>query len=386
MRSHYCAKYLFALLLLFFVSACNDDNDNTKYRIVLDAGSTKTKLYLYEYAYIDALPEHIIIQTENKVEPGVADINNDDLDNYLGTIFNNDLVLTLKSLTISSGMSPLLNGIQFYSTAGMRALPMTEQAIKNAYIDAWIKNWFATNDITLDESTLDVRTIPGEEEASYGWAAVNFLDNAFQGTLLGSAEIGGASTQIAYLDDIVPNVRIDIANIQYSITGYSYPLGQNVIINDLSSVDACNLVGYTDTATGNYTLCRQAAKILIDSTVTVNTPNAVDIANYDLLSNYYNSAVFFGIENDYSLTALQNSAEVFCSLTWTQAQADYPDVSTNYLPYYCLGAAFQGALLEDSYDLSDTYQTFDPVDNINGTDVDWTYGVLATQSFTLISD
>ncbi|WP_298772599.1 hypothetical protein [uncultured Shewanella sp.] len=385
MQSFRTIKYL---LFIFLISACNDNNNQTQYRIVLDAGSTKTKLYLYQYDELNALPYDIITNTENRVEPGVADVNNTDLNSYLSTIFNDELANTITQLSIANGRNasnPLLNGIQFYSTAGMRALPTSEQAIKNAYIDSWIKNWLATNAIPLNESTLDVRTIPGEEEASYGWAAVNYLENTFQGTLIGSAEIGGASTQIAYIDNTAPNVNINIANTQYSVTGYSYPLGQNVIIADLSPIDACNLVGYTDTATGNYANCRIAAKTMIDDTVTVNTPNAVNIADYDLLSNYYNSAAFFGITNDYSLAALQNAAEIFCELTWTQAQADYPDVSTSYLPYYCMGAAYQGALLEDSYYLSDAYQTFDPVVVINGTGVDWTIGVLATQSFTLLS-
>ena len=386
MRSFQTIKYL---LFIFLITACNDNNNQTQYRIVLDAGSTKTKLYLYQYDELNALPYEIITNTENRVEPGVADVENTQLNNYLSTIFTDELAQTIALLSIEQGRStsnPLLNGIQFYSTAGMRALPTSEQATKNAYINTWIKSWLTTNDIPLNESTLDVRTIPGEEEASYGWAAINYLENAFQGTLLGSAEIGGASTQIAYIDNIAPNVNINIANTQYSITGYSYPLGQNVIIADLSPIDACNLVGYTDTATGNYADCRIAAKTMIDDTVTVNTPDAVNIAYYDLLSNYYNSAEFFGITNDYSLAALQNAAELFCELTWTQAQADYPDVSTSYLPYYCLGAAFQGALLEDSYGLSDTYQNFDPVKTINGTSVDWTIGVLATQSFTLLNE
>ncbi|MCL1124315.1 hypothetical protein [Shewanella surugensis] len=357
--------------------------------MVLDAGSTKTKLYLYEYRYVDSLPYEIITETENKVEPGVADVDNIDLDSYLRTIFNDNLVLTIAQFTITEGKTiddPLLSGIQFYSTAGIRALPESEQATKNAYIDAWIKNWLTTNSIAFNGLTLDVRTLPGEEEASYGWVAVNYLENAFQGTLFGSAEIGGASTQIAYQDDAIPNVSINVANTQYSITGYSYPLGQNVIIDDLYPLDACNLKGYTDTATGDYAECRIAAKTMIDATVTVNTPNAMDVAYYDLLSNYVNSAEFFGLEDDYSLTALQSAAETFCELTWTQAQADSPDVSTHYLPYYCMGAAYQAALLEDSYYLSDAYQTFDPVDSINGTDVDWTIGVLATQSFTLLSE
>lgn len=381
--------HVFSLIFIFLISACNDNNNQTQFRIVLDAGSTKTKLYLYQYDELNALPYDIITNTENRVEPGVADVDNTDLNSYLSTLFNDELAQTITILSIEYGHStsnPLLNGVQFYSTAGMRALPTSEQASKNTYIEAWIKNWLATNDIPLNGSTLDVRTIPGEEEASYGWAAVNYLENTFQGTLLGSAEIGGASTQIAYIDNTAPNVNISIADTQYSVTGYSYPLGQNVIIDDLSPIDACNLVGYTDTATGNYADCRIAAKTMIDDTVTVNTPNAVNIAYYDLLSNYYNSAEFFGITDDYSLTALQNAAEIFCGLTWTQAQADYPDVSTSYLPYYCMGAAYQGALLEDSYGLSDTYQTFDPVDSINGTDVDWTIGVLATQSFTLLSE
>lgn len=396
-------KYLLAMCLLWLVPVSYADKDDRQYRIVLDAGSTKTLLYLYQYDYEDSMPHNINTLIKNRVSPGVADIDNQDLDEYLSRIFNQNLVSNLNNLVKGDGKlaeDAPLSRIQFYSTAGMRALAVDERDEKNRLITAWVKKWLADNLPYLKDTNLDVRTISGEEEAGYTWVATNYLDNHFGGVLKGVAELGGGSTQIAFANAKTPNLLIEVANKKYEVTGESYPLGQNVISKHLAQERACFLKGYpfarfTQTKgnafsdvpnkyAGNYQACRDAAKAMIDRVANIDTPYANDVISYRLFSNFLFSAIFLKIEHDYSLQTLQRAAERYCSLTWEEAQAAYPVVNKEYLALYCMGAAYQGALLEDSYHFSDVNQTLLPQSSIKNIKVTWPIGVLVSQYLSLI--
>jgi|GEM_PF-2326781 len=397
-------KYPFSIIMLFFMSVCYANSDNTQYRIVLDAGSTKTTVFLYQYDYQDALPSNISIVSKSRITPGIADVANSNMHEYLSRIFTNKLAISINEQVIGDGKvveEALLSRVQFYSTAGMRDLPIQEQTDKNLVIRNWINNWVSRELITLTKTNVDVRTISGEEEASYAWVATNYLANGFQGPLQGSLELGGASTQIAYQDIKTPNALVEVGNKKYRLTGLSYPLGQNVISRLLSDIPACYLKGYSSGSfdnytghfmsnaytneSGNYTRCRIAAKAMIDDNVDIITPNATKVSHYQVLTNFIYSAKFFGIVKDYSLSRLQQAGEKFCNLTWADAKDTYPDVNEEYLALYCMGAAYQGALLEDSYHFTQTKQSLSARATINGTKVTWPLGVLVSQFYKALN-
>ncbi len=393
-------KYPLSIIMLFFISVCYANSDNTQYRIILDASSTKTTLFLYQYDYQDARYNNISIISKSRITPGVADIDNSNMHDYLSRIFTDKLAITINERVVGDGKvvdEALLSRVQFYSTAGMRALPIQEQANKNQVIRNWVNNWVSSELVTLNKPNLDVRTISGKEEASYAWVASNYLANGFQGALQGTLELGGASTQIAYQDKKTPNAVIEVGNKKYRLTGLSYPLGQNVISTLLSDVPACYLKGYSnegfnqnsghflsnayDNESGNYTRCRIAAKAMIDDNVDITTPNATKVKRYQVLANFIYSAKFFGITRNYSLSTLQKAGETYCTLTWADAKDTYPDVNEEYLALYCMGAAYQGALLEDSYHFTQANQSLSPQAMINGTKVTWPLGVLVSQFY-----
>lgn len=378
-------KFLFTLLILLFISACNDSNGTKEYRIVLDAGSTSTRLYLYQYNN-SSLPMNIETLLDIKEEPGISDVNTDDLNTYLTDLFNNDVISLIQALTLNENDDVQLSHIQFYSTAGMRALSDTEQNEINENIQQWLINWSIDNNINIDSTNIDVRTLSGGEEATYGWITVNYLNNYFQGELNAVADLGGESTEIAYMNTIAPNVKVRANDTLYSLSAFSYTLGTFALATLMEETDACFLTGYTPTASGDYSLCKAAITTMLETKEDISTPNANNNSQYYVISDYYYVAEAFDILNNYSLAALATAANTFCQISWETAQEQYPDSDQDYLPFYCLIAAFQVTLMNDFYLLEDNTQSFYPADDINGEKATWPIGVIVTQAYQEISE
>jgi hypothetical protein len=381
-------KYILPLVLLLLSSLTYAGTEDRKYRIIVDGSSTRTFLYLYQYDYHDALPYNLKILLKSRIYPGIAMIKNKDIDAYLKRLFHDQLALKLESIAGKDNRGPgalKLSRIQFYTTGGMRALPKSVQDEKNKLIKDWLDKWLMTHSVIMDKADKDIRTLSGEEEAAYAWVGENYLESLFNGSLSGVAMINGASTQIAYQDNKYPNIEVQVANKKYAITGRSFPLGQNVIKETLSKEDGCYLRGFKFSATGNYVRCRVAAKAMINKQRDPGVHNASKVAKYRLYANFYYSAEFFNIEKNYSLAELQKAAEIYCTTTWEDAKENHPGVNRNYLALYCMGAAFQGALLEDTYYFSDDKQELTTKSRINGLKITWPIGALVSQSYRLLN-
>lgn len=360
------------------------DESVSHHRIVLDAGSSKTKLYFYQYDTKGKnSPQHIETLLENKQTPGLANIPLSQLDDYLSQLFTPALAQQLQALSQTAqadAAHTLLEQIQVYSTAGMRLMPEANRNEKNQAVSTWIAQWLSDNHIDFDPSHLDVRTITGAEEGAYAWAAFNYVENNFARQTSGILELGGASMQITYFDQQHSNMTISVGGKSYALASESHLLGQNLIANKLSQFTACQLSGYNETASGNYAVCHHQAVKLIENEPQLALPHAANIHRYALLSNFYYTAQFYGLDEQYSLHQLASQASQFCSLDWQTAQDKYPDVDTSYLAHYCMAAAYQTALLDEGYHLSDK-QNFTPINESNTLEVSWPVGVLVTQDY-----
>ncbi|WP_298772593.1 hypothetical protein [uncultured Shewanella sp.] len=386
-------KFIAIALSLLFIGAYSNvravgsaqlkekNDDTTQYQIVIDAGKDKTKFFLYQYSQYSETPTGIQALNEQVHYPGIADIPILELSDYLDTLFTPTLAHKLQQLMIeSNNHSPPLTRIQFYSTEGMRLLSPQERQSKNTFITLWLTNWVRTYDLKVTPQQIESRTLSGTEEGAYTWVATNYAENHFKGTLSGVAKLGPISSQITYLDPNLTNVTVTVGNNQYPLTSKGFPLGQEVVAKKLAKIDACFLTGYTKTSNGDYFSCKAQLKRLLRQQVNIPVPNATDISHYNLLSNFYYTARFFGIENDYSLNALENQAEKFCNLDWETAKAKYHNVNQKYLANYCLGAAYQSTLLHYNYHISEPQQ-LNPVNEFNHQEITWPMGVILTKQY-----
>jgi Golgi nucleoside diphosphatase len=220
---------------------------NTTHVLMIDAGSQGTRIHLYEFErrLLDSHKEiskalngfKLSIPTTNtrwtnRHKPGLdllASILDDKLlqtalQNYFDPLFH-------FPKTVLSEKQPEWYRYPIYlkATGGLRTLPTQDrlrlvEAVRILFSNTTF-NPFHFADIE------QVRVISGEEEAIYGWAAVNFAmgtlvkDTEGTGTVLnpqrtwGVMEMGGASTQIAFFQnnqDVMANlIKLQIGGARH---------------------------------------------------------------------------------------------------------------------------------------------------------------------------
>ncbi|KAL7268691.1 hypothetical protein RUND412_008671 [Rhizina undulata] len=219
--------------------------------VILDAGSSGTRIYVYEWVERDGnIPWSIQLPDswDNKKSfrnRGIdkfipksntaADIkeNTDSLIGY----FNYLLEYAKPHLAGATDPIPLF----ILATGGMRKLRdinPKEYKKLNITINKVIRQ--VTTSLDLEFEEIVFQTISGEDEALFGWVAVNFNKFHFQdkNPTHGFMEIGGQSAQIAYSPnletDVVdyegPLTRVQIGDKPYDVFVRTWPaLGANAV-------------------------------------------------------------------------------------------------------------------------------------------------------------
>ncbi|EGO21215.1 hypothetical protein SERLADRAFT_417574 [Serpula lacrymans var. lacrymans S7.9] len=196
-----------------------------RFGIVIDAGSSGSRLQIYSWKDPSVvLKEHgdDVRRTLPKVDKGVKEGEEWITKVEPGIIA---VILGLSSFAdnpdgVASYLAPLLEHARSHippslesetplfllATAGMRLLTPIQQARIIHSACHYLK---ASSSFRIDDSSPDgpcgssVQIITGEEEGLYGWIAVNYLMDGFNGqnenrTTYGFLDMGGASTQIAF--------------------------------------------------------------------------------------------------------------------------------------------------------------------------------------------
>ncbi|KAF2129273.1 hypothetical protein P153DRAFT_16447 [Dothidotthia symphoricarpi CBS 119687] len=189
-----------------------------RYGVVLDAGSSGTRVYIYRWlnsdtarkqatdAQLHTLP---VIETDKKwtkkIHPGIStfgehphDVGRDHLDKLLSH--------ALKKIPQQDvPNTPLF----LLATAGMRILPDGQRKAVLKEVCDYAKT---NTKFQLPDCDVHIQVIPGETEGLYGWIAANYLLGGFDQpekhdhgkghNTYGFLDMGGASAQIAF----APNV------------------------------------------------------------------------------------------------------------------------------------------------------------------------------------
>jgi hypothetical protein len=229
------------------------------YSIIIDAGSTGSRLHLFQYETENSLPEIKEIFSES-IKPGLSSFshNPEAAGEALKKLLD-DATASLKNLSIDPQSVPL----SVLATAGMRILPTENQTAIYQSVNHYIKNNYA---FPIDQ----IETITGKMEGVYGWLDVNYLAKNFtdKTNTVGSIDMGGASTQIAFAtqDTSKPNdeVTVKIGPNSYTIFSKSFlGLGQDqalAAMNKDTAADTCYPMNYPMSRNSpmgnfNFTVC-----------------------------------------------------------------------------------------------------------------------------------
>ncbi|XP_006893061.1 PREDICTED: ectonucleoside triphosphate diphosphohydrolase 3 [Elephantulus edwardii] len=199
-----------------------------KYGIVLDAGSSRTTVYMYQWPAEKENNTGVVSQTFrcSVKGSGISSYANNPED--VPKAFEDCMQKVKEQLPAHLHAS---TPIHLGATAGMRLLRLQNETAANGVL-ASIQNYFKSQPFDFRGAQI----ISGQEEGVYGWITANYLMGNFLEKNLwhmwvhphgvettGALDLGGASTQISFAVDEKAGLNTsDI--VQVSLYGYEYTL------------------------------------------------------------------------------------------------------------------------------------------------------------------
>lgn len=372
---HRLFTFFFALLILVSsVHAKAPSCEGHECIAIVDAGSTGSRIHIFSYNRDTTnTPVNIKEVWTKKIKPGFATIEP-----------NKNTVAAYLTLLVANAPNQDLP-LYFYSTAGMRLLPLPKQQALYQELRAWFAQQSAWK-------LVDARTITGNEEALFDWLSVNY----HLGTLetpqhsIGVMDMGGASVQVAFrthegVSKNISNLSFTIYGQQINLSVHSFlGLGQNEMSHQFLNSPNCFAHDYplpnSEQGQGNALSCEKDISSLInnvhhvDSTIKpLLAKDPVD-AWYAIggISNLLNNNVFhFDGEQFSNQDLLDQANNQVCNQQWDNLNSQYPN--NDYLYGYCLFSSYYYALMVDGYGIfPETPVHYVPENQT----LDWTVGAV----------
>ncbi|PSK59446.1 Golgi apyrase [Elsinoe australis] len=185
-----------------------------RYGVILDAGSSGTRAYVYRWLKpekakekadkgdLGKLPElHTKKKWTKKIHPGVSTFG--EKPEMVGNDHLKELVEHALKVVPHDEVED--TPIFMLATAGMRLLPDQQRKDVLSNVCSYLRR---TTKFQLPDCDLHIQVIPGQTEGLYGWVAANYLlggfddpnehDHGKEHHTYGFLDMGGASAQIAF--------------------------------------------------------------------------------------------------------------------------------------------------------------------------------------------
>jgi hypothetical protein len=350
---------------------------NENYSIFVDAGSTGSRLHIFQYDVSAPMPILNEVFSEN-VKPGLSSLVDDPerVREEIKTLSDSAIrFLQLKHVDVNTVPFNL------FGTAGMRLLPNDKQQTIYTNITTYLKANYSF-------ATGEVKTIPGKMEGFYGWLDVNYLAGNLQNhqPTIGSIDMGGASTQIAFAtqDQSKPDdeVTVNINNHQYVVFSKSFlGLGQDqardMMIADQGS-SACYPKNYEyksnppESGKFDFADCAPIYQNIIQNQQVEQQMLSTKGQSFVAYSGIYYTYNFLKIITTPYQADVEKRIHDVCNETWEQLKTDYPKEADKYLSAYCANTVYQDQLLYTAYHLQGNQLTI--TTQLNQKDIDWILG------------
>ncbi|KAK1795128.1 hypothetical protein P4O66_010308 [Electrophorus voltai] len=407
-----------------------------KYGIVLDAGSSRTTVYLYQWPAEKENNTGVVTQTNmcQVKGPGISEMNTESWKNLMKCMGNITETVPLSQRNSTS--------IFLGATAGMRLLHQKNEAAANIILVA-LQEYLHSLPFDFQNASI----ISGQEEGLYGWITVNYLMGNFLEKNIwnawvhahgartqGSLDLGGASTQIAFA---APDntrgkdlVQVALYGYEYNIYTHSflcygkneaekkvlaelakkssnwshinhpcYPAGYNITMkaSDVfgsectkSQAPAQNgpernitFVGQSDPA-----MCKRLVRRIFDLNSCHGKENCSFEGVYQppvtgdfmAYAGFYHTAKALNVSGSNSLEKFNATMRSVCSMDWKTLKNSYklPEV---HLKSVCYSANYVHTLLVDGYKFnSDNWENLNFKKEINNTSIAWSLGYMLAQS------
>lgn len=167
-------------------------SEKTAYHVLIDSGSTGSRIYIYQYEEDDPL-RSLMEVAHKRVRPALSEFFED----YRGLKKQMQQLLRFAESYVDETKRSRTS-LSLQATAGLRIMPIHEQE----WLISHVRTILSAS--SFDVVPFDTRVLTGGEEALFGLLATNaaFGDlslHSAQGLLLGAADLGGSSQQIAFM-------------------------------------------------------------------------------------------------------------------------------------------------------------------------------------------
>ncbi|KAG5271929.1 hypothetical protein AALO_G00185710 [Alosa alosa] len=413
-----------------------------KYGIVLDCGSSRTTVYVYEWPAEKENNTGIITETVkcNVKGPGISDLGrNSSQDEETWKHFKSCMVQVKEKIPAFKHNS---TSIFLGATAGMRLLQLQNETASNTILQD-MRNYLQSLPFQFQNASI----ISGEEEGLYGWITVNYLMNNFLerdlwnswvrphgAKTVGSLDLGGASTQIAFTttDDAMGEGLTKVTLYGYDYTVYTHSFlcfGKNEAektvlakfvqgSTDLNNVqNPCYPVGFNITMTeefifgsectkdlrisnyspernitifggGDAAECRNAVRQIFNLSSCDGSQNCSFNGVYQppvsgqfmAYAGFYYTAWALKLVGAPTLDKFNSTLWSFCSMDWTKLKRNY-NINEKHLKSYCYSANYVYTILVDGYKFNTaSWNDIRFERQVKNTSIAWTLGYMLTLS------
>nr|XP_013810470.1 PREDICTED: ectonucleoside triphosphate diphosphohydrolase 1 isoform X5 [Apteryx mantelli mantelli] len=324
---------------------------NIKYGIVLDAGSSHTNLYVYDWPAEKENNTGVVQQVE------VCKVEGSGISGYSQATekAGPSLMQCLRRAeeVIPPNQHPE-TPIYLGATAGMRLLSLEDKSAADKVLSSVEK--------TLRSAPFNfqgARIISGQEEGAYGWITINYLLGSFKQSgwtkflhtlksvseTSGALDLGGASTQITFVPDEIPYESPE-SWLHFRLYGKDYKV-------------------YTHSF-----LCYGKDQAL-------KRKLARDLQAF---SAFYFVMNFLNLTSEKSPVALDKVASAvqsFCARPWQEVKPAYRQIKEKYLSEYCFSGTYILSLLQNGYEFTEeNWQRIHFLEKIGSSDAGWTLGYM----------
>ncbi|KAL3060562.1 hypothetical protein OYC64_015003 [Pagothenia borchgrevinki] len=417
-----------------------------EYGIVIDSGSSRSNIYLYKWPGEKENETGVVTEQMNcKVAgDGISEMKVDkEKDAKSMAAFK----VCIKNITEAIPAEKRKTTTLFLgATAGMRLLQQESKQMSSEIMED-LREYLSSLPFVFQNASI----ISGQEEGLYGWITVNYL----MGNLLekntwnkyvrpqgektvGSMDLGGASTQIAFAvqsnlsgPDYLPvklygypynvythsflcygkneagkmvldKVVRESSNLKY-IPNPCYPKGYNVTLSASSIYDTqCTKIpnDYKPdqqlffVGTGNSDMCLSMVKRIFDFQTCSSTQcsfNGVEqppvTGEFMAYAGFFYTSKAIGLEGKSDLDQFNASCTQFCEEKWTVLKEEKTGISERYLRTYCFSSHYVFTLLADGYKFDkETWKNINFQKEVKDTNIGWSLGYMLTLSNMIPSE
>jgi apyrase len=426
----FIASLFFSFLLIFsYYTFFNSPSSGTgfRYRIIIDGGSTGTRVHLFKYKVKNALDFGKKGLDSMRVNPGLSSFA-EDPDGAGRSVL--ELVEFAKNRIPKESWRE--TEIRLMATAGMRMLDIE---VQEKILDS-CRKVLRSSGFKFSDNWASV--ITGSDEGVYAWVVANYALGTLGGDPLettGIIELGGASAQVTFVsrEAMLPlfSRTVKFGNVTYNL--YSHSLlhfGLNVAHDswreaitsgdlNLASqyiqkglhIDPCTPAGYsynvdswksspsshseknqhqpTVQTKGNFSECRSAALKLLQKGKESCSYQHCDIGSnfipklqgkFLATENFFHTSKFFGLGPHAYLSKLMTAGQEYCGEDWLKLKKKYISHDREDLLRHCFSSAYIVALLHDSLGIGMDDERIKVASQVGSIPLDWALGAFIMQT------